>query len=154
MKENNDQVADIGLRALVRRLQTLPPEVPPEHSMWPEIEARIRVTRQERARRRTPPLALAASLIMAASALGLSIHTALTPAPVQTVTVAAVPAPMDTLSVIDAGYAPARLTYLRDLATRESRLDPQTRQVLLEGLHVIEATSEQIRASLDRKSVV
>ena len=148
MTESKDDIADIGLHALVRRVQALPQDVPPERSLWPAIEAQISKLPQQRPRRPMLPLAIAASLFMAASALGLSVYTFMVPAPIAQI--AAADPKLDALGSIDAGYTPARLTYLRDLAMRQLTVDPKTRALLIENLRVIEATGKQIRASLQR----
>lgn len=148
MSDNHHEVADIGLHALVKRVQDLPQEVAPERSLWPDIEAQISKLSQEKPRRAKLPLAIAASLLMAASAVGLSVYTFVAHSPADQVAVA-MPA-TDPLTSIEAGYSPARVAYLGDMATRESNLDPRTRELLLANLSLIEATGHQIRASLQR----
>ncbi len=151
MSEHDSQPDDLALQVIARELRALPRELPPRRPLWPEVEARISRVQQESAgpsRRAWMPTALAASVLLAVSALALSVHTSLRLQAASTPAVAESGAHDAALQAIESGYATAQLAYLRDLAARDSRLDGETRAVLQDNLRIIEAARSEIETAL------
>jgi hypothetical protein len=122
-------------------LKQLPREVQPGRDLWPGIEARLKP------RRAMQPLwsySLAASLLMAVAAgglwIGLGAHQKqATPQ----VIVASGNADSDT-------YFAQRAAFAENSVQTATDLSPATRQVILQNLHIIEGSMQNIQDSLDK----
>jgi hypothetical protein len=129
--------------SLDRRIANLPRDVMPSRNLWPDIALRLSVRRP-----RTPPLALAAGIAVAAACLASMVTWAVLQkrsTPSLNLTVAARSAFEEPR---DAKYVLARASLERTFRERLTLLDPATRNKIETSLAVIRQAHEDIRKAL------
>jgi hypothetical protein len=129
--------------SLDRRIANLPRDVMPSRNLWPDIALRLKV-----ARRRTPPMALAAGIAVAAACLASLITWAVLQNRSTPGVISAMAARGAFDEPRDAKYVLARVTLEKTFRERLTLLDPATRGKIETSLAVIRQAHEDIRKAL------
>lgn len=133
----NDDIED---QDLCRALDRLPRDIQPPHDLWSDIAKRL----APRRRHRYWPVAAAIALV----ALGAIAGSILLTRPTTNQTVAIAPVPVAQQSAPVAMPQTARAQTLAASVRNATKLDPQTRAVLLRNLAIIEHSLDNIQRAL------
>lgn len=129
-------------QSLDRLLANLPKDVQPPGALWPGIAARLR------AQRRSPPMALAAGILLAAACLASLFTWAVLQRPAGPPVIQSAGARASFEELKDPKYVLARDMEKKTFEERLALLDPATRAKIESSLAVIHQAHEDIRKAL------
>ena len=133
---------DPSQQSLDRLLAQLPKDIQPPGALWPEIATRLR------AQRHSPPLALAAGILVAAACLASLITWGVLQRPSAPAAIQSAGARASFEELKDPKYILARDSEKKTFEERLALLDPVTRAKIESSLAVIRQAHEDIRKAL------
>lgn len=146
MSNHNDTDGDPLDFKLAKAIRELDREIDPERDLWPGIERRITNLPQSRRSewmQRWMPVGVAASFVLALSALAVSIYRTSFEAPRQLTF-------EQSMTQMDAEYRRVRAPLVRQFEQEKRNLDPELAELVSRNLQIIDRAKAELEQALER----